>query len=349
MPKSVLYALTAAALFGASTPLAKLLLGHTTPVALAGLLYLGSGTGLLVWFLMRWAFRGRPNEDRLTRADAPWLGGAILFGGILAPVLLLAGLSVTAASRASLLLNMESVFTGGIAWLIFREHTSRRTVSGMAFLIAGGVLLAWGQQTMVGAASWGPLAILAACLCWAIDNNLTRKVAAGDAIQIAGIKGLVAGCTNLTIALGLGASLPHGITILTVAGVGFLGYGLSLVLFILALRDLGTARTGAYFSVAPFLGAVISLLIAHAGPSLGLLLAGALMGCGLWLHFTERHGHGHTHEPIEHAHPHRHDAHHQHAHDAPWKGNGAHLHRHRHEALTHSHAHFPDIHHRHRH
>jgi drug/metabolite transporter (DMT)-like permease len=273
----------------------------------------------------------------------------ILAGGIAGPLLLLAGLALMPASAASLLLNMEGVLTAMLAWFVFKENVDRRIFAGMLLIVAAGVLLSWQPQAAPGAPSWGPLAIVGACLCWAIDNNLTRKVSASDALQIAGVKGLVAGSVNLLIALALGVPAPGAATIAVAALVGLCGYGLSLVLFVLALRHLGTARTGAYFSVAPFAGAAIALLL--PGPAPGALFwgAAALMAAGIWLHLTEAHGHAHRHEPMTHAHWHSHDAHHQHVHDFPCDEGTAHSHPHQHAPLTHTHPHFPDIHHRHEH
>ena len=350
MHKGILYALLAAVTFGASTPFSKMLVGQVAPVTLAGLLYLGSGLGLLVWFVSR-AISSRSGQDssaRLSAKDVPWLAGAIFFGGIVGPVMLMIGLTLTPASSASLLLNLEGVLTALLAWFVFRENFDRRIFLGMVLIVLGGVILAWEQRPALGV-PWGALAIVAACLCWAIDNNLTRKVSASDAVQIAGIKGLVAGVVNLSIALTLGLPIPGIGTALAAGIVGFCGYGLSLVLFVLALRHLGSARTGAYFSVAPFVGAVVSLLVLNETPSIGFWLAGALMGWGIWLHLTETHAHEHSHDAMEHAHRHSHDAHHQHKHGFPWDGKEPHTHSHRHEPLSHVHPHFPDIHHRHKH
>lgn len=350
MHKGVIYALLAAALFGASTPFAKALIGQAAPVMLAGLLYLGSGLGLLIWYTLRaLAARGQqPTNARLIRQDLPWLGGAILTGGIAGPVLLMFGLTLTPASSASLLLNMEGVLTALLAWFVFKENFDRRIFLGMVLIVAAGVILSWQQRPALGV-PWGALAIVAACLCWAIDNNLTRKVSASDAVQIAGIKGLVAGSVNLLIALALGFPWPEASTALIAGVVGFSGYGLSLVLFVLALRHLGTARTGAYFSVAPFAGAAIALVMLGETPDPVFWVAAGLMGAGIWLHLTETHAHAHNHVLMSHAHGHSHDAHHQHSHDFPWDGKEPHSHPHQHEPLTHSHPHFPDIHHRHRH
>lgn len=350
MHKGIIYALLAAATFGASTPFSKVLVGQVAPVTLAGLLYLGSGMGLLVWFIIR-AVTSRSARDaggRLSAKDALWLAGAILFGGIIGPVLLMIGLTLTPASAASLLLNLEGVLTALLAWFVFKENFDRRIFLGMVLIILGGIVLAWEQRPELGV-PWGALAIVAACLCWGIDNNLTRKVSASDAVQIAGIKGLVAGAVNLSIALTLGVPMPGMHTALAAGIIGFVGYGLSLVLFVLALRHLGTARTGAYFSAAPFVGVAVSLLVLNEAPGASFWLAVALMGVGIWLHVTEKHAHDHTHEALKHTHQHCHDAHHKHQHDFLWEGKEHHTHMHRHEPMTHAHPHFPDIHHRHIH
>lgn len=343
---SVIHALLAAALFGASTPFAKLLLGEVSPWLLAGLLYLGSGFGLVLVRLLR--DRGwKPSG--LTAGEWPWLLGAIFFGGVLGPLALMFGLMHTSASTASLLLNLEAVLTAVIAWVVFKENADRRIVFGMLAIVAGGVVLAW-PDGQGGATVWlGPLAIVGACLCWAIDNNLTRRVAASDALFIAGIKGGMAGAVNAGLALVLGASLPAALALIGTLSVGLLGYGISLVFFVLALRGLGTARTGAYFSIAPFIGTAVSLALLGESTSVAFWLAAALMGWGVWLHLTEHHEHEHIHEPMEHSHRHVHDAHHRHQHDFDWNGDEAHEHLHRHEALVHKHPHFPDTHHRHKH
>lgn len=346
----MLIALLAAMLFGVSAPIAKVLLRNETPQLLAGLLYAGSGLGLLVvWLLQR--TRERPTEAALTWRDARWLAGAIAAGGIMGPVLLMTGLNQTPASAASLLLNLEGVFTALLAWFVFRENFDRRIAIGMAAILAGGAVLSWEGRLAWGSAV-GPLLVAAACLSWAIDNNLTQKVSGGDPVQIAMIKGLVAGTVNTVIALSLGAHFPGGRQIAAAMMLGFLSYGVSLVFFVLALRQLGTARTGAYFSTAPFVGAIVSLIVFRERPTIALLTAAALMGIGVWLHLSERHEHEHVHEPMTHEHAHVHDAHHTHVHDPgdPMVTDPIpHLHAHRHEALRHSHPHYPDLHHRHGH
>jgi drug/metabolite transporter (DMT)-like permease len=344
---AVLAALGAAFLFGASTPLAKQFVGGLPPLLLAGLLYLGSGIGLFTVRLLR--DRGWKRPDLRPR-DWPWLCGAIVFGGLLGPVLLMLGLARTSAATASLLLNLEGVLTALLAWIAFRENADRRIVTGMFLIVAGGVVLSWspGAGGATGGSA-GTLGIAAACLCWAIDNNLTRKVSATDALFLGASKGLVAGAVNTALS-GWFESAPVAWGSAPWAMlVGFFGYGLSVVLFVLALRGLGAARTGAYFSTAPFIGAAIAVVAFREPITMMLLMAAALMAAGVWLHLTERHEHEHTHEPMEHAHSHVHDAHHQHEHDFPWDGQEPHAHPHRHEAMTHVHAHFPDIHHEHRH
>jgi drug/metabolite transporter (DMT)-like permease len=275
----------------------------------------------------------------------------MLFGGVLGPVALLYGLVHSSAATASLLLNLEAVLTALLAWVVFKENADRRIVLGMLAIVAGGVLLAWPTGEARQDSWLGPLAISVACLCWAIDNNLTRHVSASDALFIAGSKGLVAGGVNTVLALALGMTLPGVATLLPAMTLGLLGYGVSLVMFVLALRGLGAARTGAYFSTAPFIGAAVALLLLGESASTSPLFwaAAALMGVGVWLHLTEQHGHQHTHNDLEHAHSHRHDAHHQHPHDAGWAGDEPHSHQHRHLPMAHSHHHFPDIHHRHEH
>jgi drug/metabolite transporter (DMT)-like permease len=336
-------ALAAAVLFGAGTPAAKLMLGEVSPWLLAGLLYLGSGVGLGLYRIIR-----RAPRVRLTRGEWLPLGGAVFFGGMAGPVLLMFGLSGMPASGASLLLNAEGVATALLAWFVFRENFDRRIALGMAAIVAGAVVLSIPTGAEFGSV-WPALAILAACLCWGIDNNLTRKIALTDATWLAAVKGGVAGPVNLALAFLLGATLPPAWSVAAAMGVGLLAYGVSLVLFIVAMRHVGTARAGAYFSIAPFFGAVLALALGEA-VTIPLVIAALLMALGVWLHLTERHDHGHTHEAITHDHWHRHDdGHHEHDHDEPVAPGVRHRHTHTHEAVTHRHEHYPDSHHRHLH
>lgn len=343
----VVAALIAAALFGASTPLAKLLLAQVSPWLLAALLYLGSGIGLWIVRFIR-----RAPTVHLERGDWRWLSGAIVSGGMIGPVLLMAGLTAMPASGASLLLNAEGVFTALLAWFAFKENVDRRIAAGMLAIVIGALVLSWPQQGIQFSGIWPALAVLGACMAWAIDNNLTRKVSLSDATFIAMSKGLVAGFTNLVLALLADTAWPEPSAVFGAALLGFAGYGASLTLFVIALRHLGTARTGAYFSVAPFFGAAIAIGIFGEPVTLPLLLAGSLMAFGVWLHLTEQHEHEHTHDFLEHAHEHTHgvgDEHHRHHHPYAVSAGTRHSHLHQHHPMTHSHKHYPDAHHQHSH
>ena len=338
----VLAALGAAVLFGASTPLAKLLLHNVNPWMLAGLLYMGSGLGLTLYRFVR-----SDDSVSLSHQELPWLIGAVMAGGVIAPVLLMFGLTSMPASGASLLLNAEGVFTALLAWFVFKENFDRRIALGMLVIVVGAMILSWPSDAHF-AGNVPSLAVLGACLAWGVDNNLTRKVSLVDATCIASLKGLVAGSVNLILAFTLGDALPTPLSLLGAMLLGFFAYGVSLTLFILALRHLGTARTGAYFSIAPFLGALIAVMLGEP-LTIPLIVAGSLMALGIWLHLTESHEHVHTHEPVQHDHEHTHDEHHQHSHDELIGIKMKHSHQHSHERITHDHAHFPDAHHRHSH
>jgi drug/metabolite transporter (DMT)-like permease len=347
MQPGILLALSSAVLFGASTPFAKLLLGSVDPWLMAGLLYLGAGVGLSAVHLARGILQLPTVDAPLRRSDVPWLASVILSGGVLGPLLLMLGLLRTEASAASLLLNLEGLATMGIAWVVFRENVDRRLLLGAFAILAGAALLSWQGRASF---QWSGLLIAGACLCWGIDNNLTRKLSSADPVQIAMFKGLVAGAVNLALALWWrGAMLPSVGTLAAAGVVGFLGYGVSLALFVLGLRDLGAARTGAYFSLAPFVGAVLAIIMLGEPLSVQLVVAGGLMGFGLWMHLAEQHEHQHAHEAMEHEHRHRHDAHHQHEHVLSDPSGEPHTHWHRHAPLVHRHPHYPDLHHRHGH
>ena len=348
MNRGILYGLGSAALFGVSTPLAKVLVGSVPPLWLAALLYLGAGFGLLVVLAARRLFGSNEPLALPTGKDWRWIGGAIALGGIAGPVALMYGLREMSGASASLLLNLESVLTALLAWFLFKENVDRRIALGMLAIVLGAIVLAAApgasETSMLGSAL-----VALACLCWALDNNLTRKASASDAVFLASFKGLVAGVVNGGLALLLGIAVPSIPSIAGAAIVGFLGYGVSLVLFILALRHLGTARTGAYFSVAPFFGALVAVLIGQDTVTWYLASAGALMGLGVWLHVSEHHAHEHRHDPLEHTHSHAHDEHHRHQHTSAWNGQEPHIHPHFHPGLIHSHPHYPDVHHRHAH
>ena len=280
--KGGLLAIAAAALFGASTPAAKVVVSGIDPLMLAGLLYLGSGIGLTILRIASgqagWMFK---------RADLPWLAAAVMFGGMAGPALLMLGLTTVTGSAASLLLTLEGVFTALIAWIVFREPFNLRIGLGMIAILAGAALLSLGGgsgRAMVG----GALAIGAACLCWAIDNNCTSRISHADAPALAAVKGLVAGIVNVSLAVMGGAAVPPARPIVRSGLSGLVGLGIRQVLFVLALRQVGAARTGAYFSTAPFLGAILSLVLLREAWSWSLLGAGLLMAVGVWLHLTEQ-------------------------------------------------------------
>lgn len=349
----VTQALTAALVFGASTPFAKRLGAGVNPVVVAGLLYLGSGLGLGASLLAR-PSAGR--EARLRRADGLPLAGVLLFGGLLAPVLLLVGLRTTPSATASLLLNLEAVFTALGAWFLLREHADRRIVMGMLVIVAGGVLLSFQSNGGFGV-TVGSVAIAGACLCWGIDNVVTRPLSIRDPRQIAAAKGLAAGSVNVAMGLLIGGTLPSVGRIVATMVTGLVGYGLSLVLYVRAVRSLGTARTGAYYAAAPFIGAGIGLVWLREPVGRLFLPALGLMAVGLAIHLTEQHGHRHLHAPILHAHGHDHaDPHHEHdlggaadPGDPADPAGGTHELEHAHTAVAHEHGHTPDTHHRHRH
>jgi drug/metabolite transporter (DMT)-like permease len=347
---AVVLALLSAALFGVSTPAAKVLLGTIDPATLAGLLYCGAGLGVGVLRRLSRSLVARPDapEVALGRPDIPWLAAAIVSGGILGPVLLMTGLARTEAATASLLLTLEGVATALIAWFIFHENFDRRIAIGMGFLLAGAIVLSWtGAPTVSNLL--GPLAIIGACAAWGLDNNFTRKVSLADPLQIVELKGLIAGPVNLALGVMVGGRLPDLSSTLAAGLVGLLGYGVSLALFVMALRHLGTARTGAYFSTAPFLGTLGAVVFLREPVTVQLIAAGVFMAIGVWLHLTESHQHEHEHELTEHSHPHVHDDHHRHEHGPDDPPGEPHTHQHRHDRLRHTHPHLPDMHHTHRH
>lgn len=349
MRRGIFCALSGALLFGISIPFAKILLKEISPTLLAGLFYVGAGLGLFILIVLRKIFsKTHSIGQKISPRDIPWLAGATLFGGIIAPILLMLGVALIPASSSSLLLNAEGVLTSLLAWFIFKEHFDWRIMLGMALIIASNALLSF-QEFQFEGFPWGSILIILACLCWGIDNNLTRKVSTNDAMKISAIKASISGIVILGFALVIGNKLPDYAKISESLLVGFLGYGVSLALFVMALRNLGTGRAGAYFSTAPFCGAALSLLMLHENPPIIFWVALILMSIGIWLNLTENHSHEHTHEELEHEHLHYHDDHHQHSHDFAWNGKEPHTHKHKHEKLTHTHQHYPDIHHRHKH
>jgi drug/metabolite transporter (DMT)-like permease len=348
--KAIIQVFAAAVLFGASAPLSKLLLTHIEPIPLAACLYFGSGIGAFILFLFKQGDKeARKSEARLSKADLPWLAGAIMAGGVAAPILLLLGLERTPASTASLLLNFESVATTLIAVLIFREAVDKRITYGVVAITFSSILLTWTGGNW--GLSVGALGILGACLFWGLDNNFTRQISDKDPLVIVAIKGLGAGLFSLLLSLLLGKSFPSGWPLILALLVGAISYGISIQLFILALRSLGAARTGALFGIAPFAGTFLSLLILKEVPQLLFWGALPIMVVGSWLMLTEDHQHTHEHESLEHDHSHEHpEGHHEHSHaEMVLNMERKHAHLHSHRKLPHSHPHTPDLHHRHEH
>lgn len=346
---ALLYALASAALFGCSTPAAKVLLASVHPVVLAGLLYCGAGLGVTLLRVLRVVSpKQTGREAALARHDVPWIAGAIVAGGVIGPLLLMLGLMRTDAATSSLLLTLESAATALLAWFMFHEHFDRRLALGTICLLGGAMVLAWSGAPALDDLI-GPLAIIGACIAWGLDNNLTRKVSLSDPLQIVQLKGLVAGPINLAFGLWAGGTIPSSTGVVLSAFVGFIGYGVSLVLFVYALRELGAARTGAYFSTAPFFGAAAAVLVLHEPVSTALIAAAVLMAVGVWLHLTERHQHTHLHQATTHTHSHVHDDHHRHEHTILDPASEPHSHPHAHSVLRHEHPHTPDMHHTHRH
>lgn len=345
----IIQALLAAALFGASAPFAKLLLGEVEPVLLAGLLYLGSGlsAALLGWG-QRLRARGVVVEAGLVQREWPWLAGAVLAGGILAPIVLLFSLRETAAATASLLLNFEGLATTLIAVWFFREAISRKIAGAIGLIAAASIILSWNSQGEWGL-SLGALGILLACVLWGLDNNFTRRISAKNPLTIVAVKGLVAGSFSLLLGLLLGNPLPGWLTVLGAMVLGSLSYGLSIMLFILAMREMGAARTSALFSTAPFIGAILSFLILREPLDMRFGLGFLVMVIGAYLLVGEDHGHAHHHAYLVHEHRHSHDDDH-HSHDHPeGASQQAHAHPHEHSSGEHEHPHTPDLHHHHDH
>lgn len=346
----IFYALMAAILFASSTPLSKILIGDIDPIPMAAFLYLGSGIGA---FLLRGILKikdpAKTREAKLTKPDIPWLAGAILFGGVLAPIVLLFGLQITPASTASLLLNFENVATALIAAVFFKEAIGKRVGWAIALITIASIFLSltWGKWGF----SVGVFLILAAGVFWGLDNNFTRNISERDPLQIVMFKGLGAGLFSLVLTFLLHKPLPDIGKILLSSGLGVVSYGLSIALIILSMRGLGSARAYAWFGSSPFIALLLSLAIFQDKPNPNLWIGLAFMLAGAWLMLSESHAHKHLHSHLIHDHAHTHpDDHHTHSHpELEPLGKITHSHFHEHEPFEHSHEHTPDIHHRHEH
>lgn len=336
----ILQALLAALFFGASAPVSKFLLGDISPVFLASFLYLGSGTGIALTKLTQ----RKGTEAGIQRADVKWLAGAIISGGILAPIVLMVSLQNTPASTASLLLNFEGVGTTLIALLFFKESISRRAWAAILVITLASIFLSTDLSSGFGL-SLGALGVILACVLWGLDNNLTRNISGKDPLVIVASKGLVAGTFSFLLAWALGNPFPTAATILGTLVMGFVCYGLSTLLFIRSMRGLGAARTSALYGTAPLAGVLLSIVIFGEIPSVFFILAAILMIGGALLLINESHSHAHVHTAIVHEHSHNH-ADPMHAHD---DSKGIHSHEHEHPIEEHEHDHLPDIHHQHGH
>jgi drug/metabolite transporter (DMT)-like permease len=336
----ILQALLAAVFFGASAPVAKLLLGDIAPVFLASFLYLGSGTGIALTKLTQ----RKGTEAGITREDIPWLAGAIISGGILAPIILMVSLQNTPASTASLLLNFEGVGTTFIALLFFKEAISRRAWMAILGITLASIFLSTDFSGGLGL-SLGALGVILACVLWGVDNNFTRNISGKDPLVIVAWKGLIAGSFSFLLAWALGNPFPSLTTILGTMLLGFLSYGLSTFLFIRSMRGLGAARTSALYGTAPLAGVLLSILMFGEFPSFFFIIAAILMIGGALLLINEDHTHTHAHTAIVHEHSHNHnDGMHGHS-----DSKEVHSHEHEHPEEEHDHDHMPDIHHRHGH
>ena len=344
----VAFAIISASLFGIGTPFAKMLIGEIEPIVLAGLLYSGAFLGLSIYAVLnRVLSKERSRSAPLDKKDAPWIAGATVSGGIVAPVCLMTGLTFTTGFAASLLLNLEGLATALIAYFFFKENLGWRLGVAVTCMTVSGIFLSWDPSTNAISLA-GPLLLLAAGIAWGVDNNLTRHISCKDPVQIAQVKGLVAGSASLLIALLLGLGVPTNLNIVLALVLGSVSYGASLVFFIQALRGMGASRTGAFFSIGPFFGAALSVVLLNEGLGWTVVPAAVLMIIGVLAIVYERHSHRHTHEEATHSHPHPHDdMSHDHCHEIPV--NGQHQHEHVHYPESHDHVHWPDIHHRHGH
>lgn len=345
--RPIIYVIISATLFGVSAPLSKILVKDINPILLAGFLYLGAFIGLALYSIGIWSKKPRQKPSKLGKKDLPWLTGSIISGGIIAPICLMVGLTIITGFSTSLLLNLEGLTTAMIAILFFKENAGKRLWFALICMTIAGIFLSWdtsqGKFTIIG-----PLLVITAMICWGIDNNVTRNISDKDPVQIVQIKGLVAGVTSVFIALLIGTKLIWNINILFALFLGAFCYGISIVFFIKALQGLGSFRTGAFFCVGPFIGAILSIVLLREWIGWVILPATIFMILGVLLIISEKHLHSHHHEKLTHTHLHNHkDLHHTHEHSV--EVTEQHTHEHIHTGTVHEHIHLPDIHHRHRH
>lgn len=344
--KAIIFAILAALLYGISAPISKILLRELSPTMMAALLYLGAGIGMLMVSVFKSLSGKERIEARITKREIPYVVGMIVLD-IAAPIFLMIGLTMTTSSNVSLLNNFEIVATSMIALFIFKEAVGKRMWTAILLITLSSVLLSF-EDIRHFSLSLGSVFVILASLSWGLENNCTRKLSIKDPIQVVVIKGFGSGFGALIIAGISGAYSANILYILITLLLGFVAYGMSIYLYISAQRDLGAARTSAYYATAPFIGVVISWIVLKEPITSTFIFALIVMLFGTYFAVTENHAHRHNHIPVTHEHKHSHtDGHHNHRH----KENviGEHSHEHTHEPLVHEHAHLPDLHHRHSH
>lgn len=347
MNKGAIYSLLASLAFAAPVPATKVLLSGINPVLMAGLCYFAGGLALLFYRLL---VPRSKSDTPLQRGDFKWLAASIAVGGIIAPILLMTGIALTAkASFASILFSSEVVFTAFIAWLLFREHLSLRFCVAVLLLVAGGAALSWNPELASFHLDKGLLLVLAACFLWGFDNNFSARISGSDPVAVACYKGLAAGFVNTAVALALGSPFPPAPALLGVAVVGMSAYGVSIALLIYGMRHIGAARSAAIFGSNPFLGAFLCVIFLKEGVSLPFLCGFAACVAAMAVMLSEHHVHEHRHEDLVHEHGHTHEEHHAHVHASADPAGEPHSHRHSHERLVHVHDHSSDAHHLHSH
>ncbi len=343
---AVLTALLAAALYGISSPISKLLLSEVSPTLLASLLYLGAGTGMVLLRLGGRMEHRKNKEAAITKKEIPYVLGMILLD-IAAPILLMLGLYYSDPVSVSLLNNFEIVATALVALVVFKEVVGKRLWLAIVLITAACIILTLEDVRQLTLTP-GSILVLLACVCWGFENNCTKMLSMKDPNQIVIIKGFGSGLGALCIAFLMrqldGTLLYLFLTML----LGFVSYGLSIYCYIKAQRVLGASRTSAYYAAAPFIGVVVSWIIFREEITLRFLFSLGFMLAGAWLAATEMHVHKHIHEMVTHDHKHNHkDGHHNHIHEPEFMGEHSHVHTH--AAVAHEHPHTPDIHHTHTH
>ena len=344
--KPILTALLAAAFYGISTPFSKLLLEEISPFMIVALLYLGAGIGMLCISFVNSIIKKEKREASLTKKELKYIISMILLD-IAAPILFMLGLKNSTAGSASLLNNFEVVATSLIALVVFKESVGKKMWVAIILITVASILLSVKDFSSFSF-SLGSILIILACVAWGFENNTTRMLSLKDPSQIVIIKGFGSGIGALIIALSL-KHMPINIEyILLTLLLGFFAYGLSIFFYIRAQRDLGAARTSAYYATAPFIGVLISWIVLKETLSFSFLIALGVMLSGTYFAVSERHTHLHIHKKLAHEHIHSHsDMHHNHKHDSEMGDEHSHLHSH--EDIKHDHTHSPDLHHRHKH